>query len=43
MAWNADELRKRIEDYKAEMQEKNKLDWNYLSTVKKNQWKKLKK
>lgn len=43
MAWNADELRKRIEDYKAEMQEKNKLDWHYLSTVKKNQWKKLKK
>ena len=26
MAWNADELRKRIEDYKTEMQEKNKLD-----------------
>lgn len=43
MAWNADELRKRIEDYKAEMQEKNKLDGHYLSTVKKNQWKKLKK
>lgn len=43
MAWNADELRKRIEDYKTEMQEKNKLDWHYLSTVKKNQWKKLKK
>jgi len=43
MAWNADELRKRIEDYKAQMQEKNKLDWHYLSTVKKNQWKKLKK
>ena len=43
MAWNADELRKRIEDYKAEMQEKNKLDWHYLSTVKKNQWKNLKK
>ena len=43
MAWNADELRKRIEDYKTEMQEKNKLDWHYLSTVKKNQWKKIKK
>lgn len=43
MAWNADELRKRIEDYKTEMQEKNKLDGHYLSTVKKNQWKKLKK
>ncbi|MBQ5473805.1 MAG: hypothetical protein IIT65_03710 [Lachnospiraceae bacterium] len=43
MAWNADELRKRIEDYKSEMQEKNKLDGHYLSTVKKNQWKKLKK
>jgi hypothetical protein len=26
MAWNADELKKRIEDYKTEMQEKNKLD-----------------
>ena len=26
MAWNADELRKRIEDYKTQMQEKNKLD-----------------
>lgn len=43
MAWSADELRKRIEDYKTEMQEKNKLDGHYLSTVKKNQWKKLKK
>lgn len=43
MAWNADELRKRIEDYKTQMQEKNKLDGHYLSTVKKNQWKKLKK
>ena len=43
MAWNADELRKRIEDYKAEMQEKNKLDGHYLSTVKKNQWKKIKR
>lgn len=43
MAWNADELRKRIEDYKTEMQEKNKLDGHYLSTVKKNQWKKLKR
>lgn len=43
MAWNADELRKRIEDYKTEMQEKNKLDGHYLSTVKKDQWKKLKK
>ena len=43
MAWNADELRKRIEDYKTQMQEKNKLDWHYLSTVKKNQWKKIKR
>ena len=43
MAWNADELRKRIEDYKTQMQEKNKLDGHYLSTVKKNQLKKLKK
>ena len=43
MAWGVEELRKRIEDYKAEMQEKNKLDGHYLSTVKKSQWKNLKK
>ena len=43
MAWGVEELRKRIEDYKTEMQEKNKLDGHYLSTVKKNQWKKIKK
>ena len=43
MAWGVEELKKRIEDYKAQMQEKNKLDGHYLSTVKKNQWKKLKK
>lgn len=40
MAWSAEEVYKKIEEYKAEMQEKNKLDEHYLSTVKKNQWKK---
>ena len=40
MAWSVEEVYKKIEEYKAEMQEKNKLDEHYLSTVKKNQWKK---
>ena len=40
MAWSVEEVYKKIDEYKAEMQEKNKLDEHYLSTVKKNQWKK---
>lgn len=40
MAWSVEEVYKKIEEYKAEMQEKNKLNEHYLSTVKKNQWKK---
>ena len=40
MAWSVEEVYKKIDEYKAEMQEKNKLNEHYLSTVKKNQWKK---
>ena len=40
MAWNVEELYKKIEEYKEEMKQKNTLDEHYLSTVKKNQWKK---
>ena len=40
MAWSVEEVYRKIEEYKEEMKEKNKLDSHYLSTVKKNQWKK---
>ena len=43
MAWSVDEVYRKIEEYKEEMKEKNKLDSHYLSTVKKNQWKKAMK
>ena len=43
MAWSVEEIYNRIEEYKAEMKEKNTLDSHYLSTVKKNQWKKAMK
>lgn len=41
MAWGIEDLKKKMEEYREEMKEKNKLDSNYLSTVKKNQWKKM--
>ena len=40
MAWSVEEVYKKIEEYKAEMKQKNTLSEGYLSTVKKNQWKK---
>lgn len=40
MWWNVEEVYKRIEEYKDEMKQKNTLSEGYLSTVKKNQWKK---
>ena len=43
MAWGIEDLKKKMEEYREEMKEKNKLDSNYLSTVKKNQWKKVMK
>lgn len=43
MAWSVEEVYKKIEEYKEEMKQKNTLSEGYLSTVKKNQWKKLKK
>lgn len=40
MAWSVEEVYKKIEEYKEEMKQKNTLSEGYLSTVKKNQWKK---
>ena len=44
MAWGIDELKKRMEEMKAEADKENEgMSENYLSTYKKSQWKKLKK
>jgi hypothetical protein len=43
MAWDIDELKKKMEEFREESKEKNKLNEKYLATVKKNQWKKAMK
>ena len=44
MAWGVDELKKRMEEMKAEADKENKgMSENYLSTYKKSQWKKAMK
>ena len=44
MAWGGDELKKRMEEMKAEADKENKgMSENYLSTYKKSQWKKAMK
>ena len=44
MAWGIDELKKRMEELKAETDKKNEgMSENYLSTYKKSQWKKAMK
>jgi len=43
MAWDIDELKKKMDEYREESKEKNKLNEKYLATVKKNQWKKAMK
>lgn len=44
MAWGIDELKKRMEEMKAEADKENKgMSENYLSTYKKSQWKKAMK
>ena len=41
MAWGVDELKKRMEEMKAEADKENEgMSENYLSTYKKSQWKK---
>lgn len=40
MAWKVEDLKKKMEEFREEAKEKNKLSDNYLNTYKKSEWRK---
>ena len=40
MAWGVEDLKKKMEEFREEAKEKNKLSDNYLNTYKKSEWRK---